>query len=120
VPNDEKRRLEFEHRMVTLLTELLAWTKLEARPRVAARLAEILDSREKKMVYEYSDGTRGVREISQMSGVDKNTVSNWWAEWDALGVMEQAIARKGRRQRLVSLDDVGIEAPAPMKRRSNE
>lgn len=111
MPSDEKRRLEFERRVVELLTELLAWTKLEARPRVAARLAEILDSHEKKVVYEYSDGTRGVRQISEMTGVDKNTVSNWWGEWDALGVMEQATTRKGRRQRLVPLEHVGIEVP---------
>lgn len=110
--SEEERRLEFERRVLELLTELLAWTKLEARPRVAARLAEMLDSREKKMVYQCSDGTRGVREISEMTGVDKNTVSNWWGEWDALGVMEQATTRKGRRQRLVSLEDVGIEPPA--------
>jgi len=63
------------------------------------------------MVYEYSDGTRGVREVSEMIGVDKNTVSTWWNEWDGLGVMEQAASRKGRRQRLVSLEQVGIEIP---------
>jgi hypothetical protein len=116
VPSEEKRRLEFERGVLELLTELLAWTKLEARPRVAARLAGILDSHEKRMVYEYSDGTRGVREISEMTGVDKNTVSNWWGEWDALGVMQQATTRKGRRQRLVSLEDLGIEAPAPPRK----
>lgn len=110
--SDEERRLELERKVVDVLTELLAWTKLEARPRVAARLSEILDSNEKKLVYEYSDGTRGVREISERIGVDKNTVSTWWKEWDGLGVMEQATSRRGRRQRLVSLEDVGIEVPA--------
>jgi hypothetical protein len=112
VPSEEKRRLDFERNVLRLLTEMLAWTKLEARPRVAARLSEILDSPEKRIVYEYSDGTKGVRQISEITGVDKNTVSNWWGEWDALGVMEQSTTRKGRRQRLVSLENVGIEVPA--------
>ncbi|TKJ30765.1 MAG: hypothetical protein CEE40_03645 [Chloroflexi bacterium B3_Chlor] len=108
---EEKQRYAFERTVVELLTELLAWTKLEARPRAAARLADILDSDEKKLAYQYSDGRRVVREISQLTGVDKNTISTWCREWDGLGIMEQAKTRKGRRQRLVSLESVGIEVP---------
>jgi hypothetical protein len=111
VASENKERAGFEREVVGSLRELLAWIKLEARPRAAARLVEILDSAEKKLVYEYSNGTRGVREVGEITGVDKNVVLTWWKEWDGLGIMEQATAWKGRRQRLVSLEDVGIEVP---------
>ncbi len=114
--SEKDQRVKFERETVGLLREMLAWIKLEARPRVAARLADILDSTEKKLVYEYSDGTTGVREISEMTGVDKNTISTWWGEWDGLGIMERARTWKGRRQRLVSLGDVGIEVPELLKK----
>lgn len=110
--SENKRRAAFEREVAGLLRELSAWIKLEARPRAAARLADILDSDEKKLVYQYSDGTRGVREVGDITGVDKNTVLTWWKDWDKRGIMEQATAWKGRRQRLVSLEDVGIEVPA--------
>jgi len=111
VASDNKKREAFEQEVVGLLRDLVAWIKLEARPRAAARLASILDSDEKKLVYQYSDGTRGVRELSVLTGVDKNTISTWWGDWDGLGIMEQAKTWKGRRQRMVSLEDVGIEVP---------
>lgn len=115
--SENKQRTAFEREVVELLGGLLAWIKLETRPRVAARLADILDSSEKKLVYEYSDGKRGVREIGEMTGVDKNTISTWWGEWEGLGIMERAKTWKGRRKRLVSLEDVGIEVPALPRRR---
>ena len=110
--SEKNQRVKFEKDVVELLSQLLAWIKLEARPRAAARLADILDSDEKKLVYQYSDGTRGVREVGDITGVDKNAVLTWWKDWDKRGIMEQATAWKGRRQRLISLEELGIEVPS--------
>lgn len=98
--------------IVDLLRELLMWTRLAYRPQVAKRFVEILDSDQKRLVYEYSDGERGVREIEELTGVNKAIVSSWWADWDAQGIVEQSKAWKGRRQRLISLEELGIEVPA--------
>ncbi len=97
--------------IVKLLGELLAWTKLAYRPQVAEHFVEILDSDQKKLVYEYSDGQNGVREIEELTGVNKAIVSGWWRDWDKLGIMEQSPSVPGRRQRMVSLETLGIEVP---------
>lgn len=98
--------------IVDLLRELLTWAQLAYRPQVAEHFVEILDSDQKKLVYEYSDGKRGVRAIEELTGVNKAIVSSWWADWEAQGIVEQSKAWKGRRQRLISLQELGIEVPA--------
>jgi len=97
--------------IIGLLRELVAWTKLANRPQVAERFTEILDSDKKKLVYEYSDGERGVRELSRLARVSKDLIRAWWRDWDELGIMEQSGGVRGRRQRMVSLRAVGIEVP---------
>lgn len=97
--------------IISLLRELVAWTKLANRPQVAERFTEILDSDQKKLVYEYSDGKKGVRDLSRLTRVSKDLVSAWWRDWDELGIMEQSKSVPGRRQRMVSLRAVGIEVP---------
>lgn len=96
---------------IRLLRELVTWTKLATRPQVAERYMEILDSDEKKLVYEYSDGQKGVREIEDITGVNKALISMWWRDWDALGIMEQSPIVSGRRRRIISLETLGIEVP---------
>lgn len=98
--------------IISLLRELVAWTKLAIRPQVAERFTEILNSDQKRLVYEYSDGERGVREVSRLTRVSKNLVSAWWQDWDELGIMEQSQSVAGRRQRMVCLRALGIQVPA--------
>jgi len=103
--------------IVHLLRELLTWTQLAYGPQVAKRFVEILDSDQKKLVYEYSDGQNGVREIEELTGVNKALISMWWRNWDKLGIMEQSPDVPGRRQRIVRLEALGIEVPPPPKQK---
>lgn len=103
--------------IISLLRELVAWTKLANRPQLAERFMEILDSDQKKVVYEYSDGKRGVRDLSRLARVSKAVVSAWWRDWDELGIMELSPRVPGRRQRIVSLEALGIEVPKLPKER---
>jgi len=105
--------------IVDLLRELLAWTQLAYRPQVAQRFVEILDSDQKKLVYQFSDGERGVREIEELTGVNKAFISMWWRDWDALGIMEQCPTVVGRRRRIISLEALGIEVP-PLPKQKKE
>jgi hypothetical protein len=102
--------------IIDLLQELVVWTKLVHRAEVAQWFTQILDSDEKRLVYEYSDGERGVRELGKLTGASKALVSAWWRDWDQLGIMQQSRSVPGRRQRMVSLEELGIVVPpAPVR-----
>ena len=101
--------------IISLLRELVAWTKLANRPQAAERFMEILDSDQKRLVYQYSDGERGVRDLGRLSGVSKDLVSAWWRDWEELGIVEQSSSVPGRRQRMLSLEALGIQVPAVPK-----
>jgi hypothetical protein len=98
--------------IIDYLHELVVWTKLVHRTHVAEWFTRILDSEEKRFVYQYSDGERSVRELGDLAGVSKALISAWWRDWDQLGIMEQSRRVPGRRRRMVSLDELGIEVPA--------
>ena len=107
------------HAIIDLLQELVVWTKLVYRTQVAEWFTQILDSDEKRIVYEYSDGERSVRELRELTGVSKALVSAWWRDWDQLGIMERTRRVPGRRQRMVSLEGLGIVVP-PLPQRQED
>ncbi len=71
---------------------------------------ELTDSR-KRLVYEYSDGSRGYRDVGKVAGVAGTTVQSWWDRWLAMGIMEPCQSRAGRVQRICSLREVGLDVP---------
>jgi hypothetical protein len=76
-------------------------------------LLEILPSDDKKLAYQYSDG-RGSQEVSELAGVGQGTVSRWWTSWINSGIAEAIPVKGGERaKRSFSLEDLGIEVPAP-------
>ena len=101
--------------IIDLLQQLVVWTKLVHRTQVAEWFLQVLDSDEKRLVYQYSDGERSVRELRELAGVSKALVSAWWRDWDQLGIMERSRGVPGRRQRMVSLEELGIEVSAPFQ-----
>lgn len=92
----------------SVLAEILTWTKLIYGPQVGAQLKEILDSKEKRKVYEATDGHASTRDIENSIGVNKNTVSKWWKEWSSMGIVEPGPARKDRPKRIISLKQFGL------------
>jgi hypothetical protein len=106
--NDLLNALE---RIEQRLDSLERWLRFANMDKLRAILAnELIDDR-KKVVYEYSDGSRGYREVGQLTGVPAPTVQSWWARWLPMGIMEQTQTRTGRVQRICSLRDVGIDVP---------
>lgn len=104
-------------RIRELLQELVDWTKLATRYEARQRLQSILDTSVKLRVYELTDGKRSVREIAGLAPANKDVISAWWREWDALGIVEQVRGRRGRRRKIISLEALGIEVPKSGKRR---
>ena len=114
---------EFERKVaaedcILLLHKLVIYTKLANYGDIRNRLITILDSEDKKRVFEATDGNNSTRQIESMTGVNKDTVSNWWDEWEKEGIVEESQEVRGRRCRIVSLGEFGIEVAACKKERS--
>lgn len=107
-----------EHNEQTrLLQKLVVYTKLASYDSIRHRLIATLDSDDKKRVFEATDGKTSLRDIQSKTGVSKDTVSDWWNEWEEQGIAEESKEARGRRCKLLSLSDFGIEIPTGKKQR---
>jgi hypothetical protein len=96
-----------------LLEEILLWTKFMARPSLAASLTEVLKDPAHKLAYESTDGTRTQTEVGTVAGIDQTTVSDLWARWRRLGLLDDT----GKRpRRLISLVDLGWDMKAAKRK----
>lgn len=101
-----------------LLRKLIIYTKLADYESIRNRLITILNSDDKKRVFEATDGNNSTREIESITGVSKDIVSNWWDEWEKEGIVEESGEVRGRRCKIVSLAEFGIVVAAGKRQRS--
>lgn len=95
----------------TTLQEILKWSRFQNLPQLRQVFEQQLDSDEKKLAFENTDGEKGYREVAKNSGVPAGTMQSWWNRWYTLGILEPSGTRRGRLKRICSLSDVGIEIP---------
>jgi len=114
---EEELSKEDEKRLESIdktLREILKWTRFANISKLKEILEAELDTDEKKLAYENTDGTNGLKEIEAASGAPQQTVYNWWQKWFRLGLVTESEERKGRMMKIVSLEDVGIKVPKRM------
>ena len=80
--------------IVQELREQTKWLRLLAYTALKPMLQDALKNDKQKLVYEYSDGNKGVREVAKLAGVGAGTVGNWWA----LGLPWASALRHNNRQ----------------------
>jgi Fic family protein len=96
--------------IVSLLKEILKWTKFSGWNNLKNILETVLNDDRKKQVYFLTNGDNTTRQIESSIGVSRNTISVWWRDWAKIGIVEM-VPSKGRGNRasaLFSLDDFGI------------
>jgi hypothetical protein len=93
------------------LREILKWMRFANISKLKETLETELDTDEKKLAYENSDGVNGLKEVAVASGTPQDTIYTWWQKWFRLGLVTESETRKGRMVKIVSLDDVGIKIP---------
>lgn len=108
--DDLNKRVELIERT---LRDILSWIKLANKPTLKSILLQELDSDEKKKVYELTDGFRSQYDIESQTKVTRRMVGYYWQKWYSLGVLVTSDQRKGRMQKIASLDEVGIAMIAP-------
>lgn len=106
--NDIWKKLD-EHEKI--LRDIGRWLRFQNIGKLKEILEAELDTDEKKVVFENTDGEKGIRDISGVSRTPPKTVYNWWQKWFRLGIVEPSEAYQGRLKKICSLDDVGINIP---------
>lgn len=91
------------------LRELTNLVKVIGRDKVKETLEKVLDTEQKRLVYDLCDGGKGVKDIEKLTGVNVRFISEWGQEWERIGIVEQADPKvKGRRRKLFDLAAFGI------------
>lgn len=89
-----------------LLKEILKWQRVQGIVAFKAQVKSLLDSKEKRKVFEMSDGTLTAKQISEKAKVSTGTISNWWNKWLAEGILN----REGNKYvRVVSIEGLSTE-----------
>lgn len=99
------------YRIEYYLREILTWLKLSNLDRIREILLKELNTSERMMIYDLTDGKRTQQEISKMTNVSRRMISYYWQKWYGLGILTQDSKREGRMKKLLSLDEVGISSP---------
>lgn len=102
---------------VQILREILRWSRFENFPKLRKILLDTLKTDQEKLVYEFTDGEKSRYDIAEETDIPESTVRSWWDRWYNLGILEPGGKRKGRPQKIVALEDMGIEVPkGPVKK----
>lgn len=105
-----------EAEIVDTLQDIRRWLKFanisEARSKVKEAVLDEDDEveRDNLIIYHLSDGDHSLRDIAEYVSVSFNTVQNRQSDWADLGLMEQP-SKNSSYQKLVELDEVGLNAP---------
>lgn len=76
-----------------------------ATPTLCTSLQHIFPTPAHLEAFRLSDGIRSTRQIGEVVGKDQKTVSNWWRDWEKLGIVEKSGSR-GQFRKSVSLADL--------------
>lgn len=96
----------------TILKGILKWQKLQGIKILRETLPSILDTDEKRIVYENTDGKKTARDIMKIVNVGLGTLSRWWNDWYSQGVLE----KKGQKYvKIASLKELGINSTVKEK-----
>jgi len=94
------------------LDQLLKWTRFAGMQQLRTIMTQNLETDTEMLVYELSDGERTTREIARLAGVGSNaTIAKYWKKWTKIGIVEPSEKRRGRYQRICSLEAVGLTVP---------
>jgi transposase-like protein len=109
---DDVRRNE----QLELLREIAKWTRESALPAVRDRVIRLLDTDQKKRLYEaIADGTTSYRSLEVETGVNRSIARDWVVQWEAQRIAEPGAAQP---KALFTLRELGIPSAAPKAARA--
>lgn len=98
--------------LIDVAKEILKWTKFSGVEKVRNVLSTLLDTDQKRLIYQLSDGKNGSVEIARITQVSDSTVRRYWNSWFRLGIVEPLSVRGGTRYiKSFQLEDFGFIIP---------
>ncbi|MFH1326659.1 MAG: hypothetical protein ABIH59_00850 [archaeon] len=95
-----------------VLKEILKWIKITGMRDVKQILESTLDNDEKKVIYHYSDGSRGILNFQDVSNLGKTSIARYWKQWSQIGIVDMVNVKGGfRAVKNFNLEDFGICIP---------
>lgn len=94
-----------------ILRDVARWLRFQNIGKLKEVLLAELDTDEKKLAFESTNGERGIKEVAKISRTPQDTVYGWWKKWFNLGILESSETRRGRLRKICALEDVGIKVP---------
>ena len=92
--------------------EILRWIKFANIGNVQEVLIKTLDTPNKLVAYQLSDGNNTSTTVSEKAKASQTTVSRWWRNWIKLGIADSISMQGGARaKRIFDLEDFGISVP---------
>jgi transposase-like protein len=96
--------------IIQKLDEIIVWLRFENIQKIREIILKELDTDQKKLAYQLTDGTLSRREIASKTGIPSNTIYSWWNKWFDLLIVKESDTYKGRPQRIISLEDLGFKS----------
>lgn len=111
-----------DNEQTELLREILKWIKFTGMKEVKEILNSVLETDQKKLAYQLSDGNMGSVEIGKASGIaSTETITRYWKSWVKSGLGENVSVKGGKRfKRSFDLEDLGIEVPESKETKKEE
>lgn len=102
-----------EPEQTKILREILKWIRFAGMKQVKDILIDTLDTDQKRVIYQFSDGNRGIVEVGKIAGISGTaTVFRYWKNWTKLGLGDYVAVKGGDRfKRAFDLEELGIDVP---------
>ncbi len=98
--------------LIKINKEILRWIKFANIERVRDVLLSTLDTPNKIVAYQFSDGNNTSTAVSEKAKTGQTTISRWWRNWIKLGIADSITMQGGTRaKRIFDLEDYGIKVP---------
>lgn len=98
--------------LISVMREILKYTKFAGAKEVRNILTAALDTEQKRLIYHLSDGNKGSVEIAKTVKIGDSTIRRYWESWARQGIVEAIKVRGGDRyKKSFELEDFGIAVP---------
>ncbi len=100
--------------LISALKNVQVWVRTIAVILIAERFDKEIGSDPKDLLlYHLSDGKNTAEIIGNTIGLHKGNVTRRWKKWARSGLVVPSASRQGRWERVISLEDLGIDVPKP-------
>ena len=98
------------------LDKLIAYTRFQTFSQLKDVLPKLLDTEEKRIVYQACDGKSGINDLARNTGIIPMNVSNWIKKFESQGIVFSNLYKNKKCPlKIIDLGDIGIPIPKIQK-----